>query len=209
MDISLYMDGAVVGENGDSADGNGARDNDSIAEPLYALMDEVFEMKGLFKWVRKSLISFVQISYGRTINRQIRDLIHGIFEEKNLHHCFSSILKSVWPGGVFQDPMVEPERTDDMKQATSMTAKQLVTENMPELLCNLVGAENCKHGVLKLFEVLQNEKYNKQLVYVSDGFFLSNSKLISLFLGSTGSSDVGTVPGNQAAGAAHQQRRIK
>lgn len=62
--------------------------------------------------------------------------------------------------------MVELERTDDMKQATSMTAKQLVTENMPELLCNLVGAENCKHGVLKLFEVLQNEKYNKQLVYV-------------------------------------------
>ena len=96
------MDGTVAGDIGDAGDGNNAnKDNDSIAEPLYALMDEVFEMKGLFKWVRKSLMSFVQMSYGRTINRQIRDLIYSIFEEKNLHHCFTSFLKSVWPGGVF------------------------------------------------------------------------------------------------------------
>lgn len=42
---------------------------DSIAEPLYALMGEIFDMGGVFKWLRKSLISFVQITYGRTINR--------------------------------------------------------------------------------------------------------------------------------------------
>lgn len=42
---------------------------DSIAEPLYALMGEVFDMGGVFKWFRRSLISFVQITYGRTINR--------------------------------------------------------------------------------------------------------------------------------------------
>lgn len=49
-----------------TVDGEG---KDSIAEPLYALMGEIFDMGGVFKWLRKSLISFVQITYGRTINR--------------------------------------------------------------------------------------------------------------------------------------------
>jgi sorting nexin-25 len=42
---------------------------DGIAEPLYNLLREVFDLRGVFKWVRKTLITFVQITYGRTINR--------------------------------------------------------------------------------------------------------------------------------------------
>lgn len=42
---------------------------DSIAEPLYALLGEVFDLRGVFRWLRRSLITFVQLTYGRTINR--------------------------------------------------------------------------------------------------------------------------------------------
>jgi sorting nexin-25 len=42
---------------------------DGIAEPLYSLLGEVFDLRGVFKWLRKTLITFVQITYGRTINR--------------------------------------------------------------------------------------------------------------------------------------------
>jgi hypothetical protein len=42
---------------------------DSIAEPLYGLVQELFEVQGIFRWLRKTLITFVQITYGRTINR--------------------------------------------------------------------------------------------------------------------------------------------
>ena len=42
---------------------------DGIAEPLYNLLGEVFDLRGVFKWLRKTLITFVQITYGRTINR--------------------------------------------------------------------------------------------------------------------------------------------
>ena len=45
----------------------GARD--VIAESIYGLIGEVFDMRGVFKWVRKSLMTFVQITYGSTINR--------------------------------------------------------------------------------------------------------------------------------------------
>ena len=42
---------------------------DWIAEPLYMLIGEVFELQGVFKWLRKSLMAFVQVTFGRSINK--------------------------------------------------------------------------------------------------------------------------------------------
>jgi sorting nexin-25 len=42
---------------------------DGIAEPLYSLLGEVFDLHGDTKWLRETLITFVQITYGRTVNR--------------------------------------------------------------------------------------------------------------------------------------------
>jgi sorting nexin-25 len=36
---------------------------DAIAEPLYALLGEVFDMRGVFKILRKSLIAVVQVCF--------------------------------------------------------------------------------------------------------------------------------------------------
>lgn len=41
---------------------------DGIAEPLYNLLEELFD-PGMFRWLRKTLITFVQITYNKTINR--------------------------------------------------------------------------------------------------------------------------------------------
>lgn len=49
------------------------KNDDAMAEPFYALIGEVFDMRGVFKWLRKSLMTFFQISYGSTITRQIRE----------------------------------------------------------------------------------------------------------------------------------------
>lgn len=132
---------------------------------MYALMGEIFDMGGVFKWLRKSLISFVQITYGRTINRQIRESVAYLFEESMLHNYFSAILKSFWPGGVLASAY--PARSEDMREMTATAAKALLTDHIPEVLCNLVGAQAAKKGVLKVFEALQNPAYNKQLFYVS------------------------------------------
>lgn len=71
----MFLEGVVPNDAG-AGDGNNQKNSsnetdgkDSIAEPLYALMGEVFDMGGVFKFLRRSLISFVQITYGRTINR--------------------------------------------------------------------------------------------------------------------------------------------
>ncbi|EDV91961.1 sorting nexin-25 [Drosophila grimshawi] len=159
-DMSTYLDGETSSDAKLLAD---IDSKDSIAEPMYALMGEVFDMGGVFKWLRKSIISFVQITYGRTINRQIRESIAFLFEESMLHNYFSAILKSFWPGGVLASAY--PVRSDDMKEMTTNAAKALLTDHIPEVLCNLVGAQAAKRGVLKVFDALQNPAYNKQLFY--------------------------------------------
>lgn len=167
-EMSSYLEGANNPDN-ESHKGDCEGGKDSIAEPLYALLGEIFDMGGVFKWVRKSLISFVQITYGRTINRQIRDTVNYLFEEPMLHHYASTALKSFWPGGVLASAY--PERTDDMREMTANAAKSLLIDNIPEVLCNLVGAQTAKHGTIKIFETIQNATYNKQLFYVSTIFF--------------------------------------
>ncbi|KAL9873685.1 sorting nexin-25 isoform X2 [Glossina fuscipes] len=159
-DMSTYLDGDTTTDSKIWAD---LDSKDSIAEPLYALMGEIFDMGGVFKWLRKSLISFVQITYGRTINRQIRESVSYLFEESMLHYYFSAILKSFWPGGVLASAY--PVRSDDMKEMTTNAAKALLMDNIPEVLCNLVGAQAAKKGILKVFDALQNPTYNKQLFY--------------------------------------------
>lgn len=138
---------------------------DSIAEPIYHLLSEIFDLTGPFKFLRKSLISFVQLTYGGTINRQIRDVISGCFDETNLHHYLSSLIKALWPTNDADEDKPVPERTDDMKEMTAHAAKSLIIDNIPDILSNLVGAQNAKNGSIKIFEILQNETYNKQLIY--------------------------------------------
>lgn len=59
-DIGLMME---VGET--SGDGG----KDSVAEPLFSFLEELCELRGVSKWLRKTLVSFVQITYGKTITR--------------------------------------------------------------------------------------------------------------------------------------------
>ncbi|KAH9640653.1 hypothetical protein HF086_000597 [Spodoptera exigua] len=80
-----------------------AEERDSIAEPLYALLSEVFDMRGVFRWLRKTLVTFVQITYGRTINRQIKETVTWLFSEQMLHYYISVVLKSWWPGGTLSE----------------------------------------------------------------------------------------------------------
>ena len=47
---------------------------DGIAEPIYHLIGEVFELRGVFGWLRRTLVTFVQITYGRTLNRYFNSL---------------------------------------------------------------------------------------------------------------------------------------
>ncbi|XP_045763769.1 sorting nexin-25 [Maniola jurtina] len=167
-EISLYLDG-----NGDAAAKNvhssmrGAgplsEERDSIAEPLYALLSEVFDMRGVFRWLRKTLVTFVQITYGRTINRQIKETISWLFSEQMLHYYISIVLKSWWPGGVLSETITNRNIRD--KEHTRTLALQQLSEAVVGTLSSLVGAHAAARGAHKLFATLQNPTHNKQLFY--------------------------------------------
>lgn len=138
---------------------------DAIAEPLYSLMSEIFDMRGVFKYLRKTLIAFVQVTYGRTINRQIRETIAWCFSEQMLHYYITLVIKSWWPSGSLVK--ASSERTIEVKARTEIEAREQFISNVPEVLNTLVGTNAAKLGAKKVFDTLQIKTMNKQLIYVS------------------------------------------
>ncbi|XP_031783553.1 sorting nexin-25 isoform X2 [Nasonia vitripennis] len=160
-DISLLLDdNEPVRAVTDSFLGPG---KDSIAEPLYALLGEIFDLRGVFRWLRRSLITFVQLTYGRTINRQVRDTVAWMFSEPMLHYYIQLLTKSWWPNGQLVTEV--PVRTDEDKLRTRAEARRQFLNNVPDFLTNLVGAQSAQMGAMKVFDSLQNVQLNKQLFY--------------------------------------------
>ena len=60
---------STINVNGDILYRTDDSSKDSIAEPLYDLINEIYELHGMFKWLRKSFIAFVEVTFGRSINR--------------------------------------------------------------------------------------------------------------------------------------------
>ena len=64
---------------------------DDLAEPLYALISEIYELKGVFRWFRRSLISIAYISFGGTISRKLLDTVNWLVGETMMVSYLSAI----------------------------------------------------------------------------------------------------------------------
>ncbi|GAB0188554.1 sorting nexin-25 [Grus japonensis] len=149
-----------LSDYGEEIDGK----RDSLAEPCFMLIGEIFELRGMFKWVRKTLIALVQVTFGRTINKQIRDTVHWMFSEPMLVYYIGVFRDAFWPNGKLAPP--PRAKSDEQKQETKQRAQQKLLENIPDTLQSLVGQQNARHGVVKVFNALQERKANKHLLYV-------------------------------------------
>ncbi|XP_077135718.1 sorting nexin-25 isoform X1 [Ranitomeya variabilis] len=149
-----------LSDYGDDVDGK----KDALAEPCFMLIVEIFELRGMFKWVRKTLIALVQITFGRTINKQIRDTVNWIFSEQMLVYYINVFRDAFWPNGKLASP--KTSRTELQCQETKHKAQQKLLENIPDALQNLVGQQNARHGIIKIFNALQENRANKHLLYV-------------------------------------------
>ncbi|XP_067885510.1 sorting nexin-25 isoform X2 [Heterodontus francisci] len=149
-----------LSDYGDEADCK----RDSLAEPCFMLIGEIFELRGMFKWVRKTLIALVQVTFGRTINKQIRDTINWIVSEQMLV-CYINLFRDAfWPNGKLAPPTAP--RTEQQRLETKHKAQQKLLDNIPDALQNLVGQQNARHGIVKVFSALQESSANKHLLYM-------------------------------------------
>ncbi|XP_065058443.1 sorting nexin-25-like [Rhopilema esculentum] len=161
----ILSDSVEEAEEVDAGIEEGVTDRkDSIAEPLYALISEVFELKGVFKYLRRTLIAFVQVTFGGTINRHVREFVEWLVSESMLIYYINNFKDSFWPGGKLAPPY--PERTTLEKLRTREKAKEKMMKNIPDVLSNLVGKRNSKLGFIKIFEGFQDIKTNKHIFYV-------------------------------------------
>lgn len=149
-----------LSDYGDDVDGK----KDALAEPCFMLIGEIFELRGMFKWVRRTLIALVQVTFGRTINKQIRDTVNWIFSEQMVVYYISAFRDAFWPNGKLAPP---PRiRSEAQSQETKQRAQQKLLENIPDTLQSLVGQQNARHGIIKIFKALQETRANKHLLYV-------------------------------------------
>ncbi|XP_032154673.1 sorting nexin-25 isoform X2 [Sapajus apella] len=149
-----------LSDYGDDVDGR----KDALAEPCFMLIGEIFELRGMFKWVRRTLIALVQVTFGRTINKQIRDTVNWIFSEQMLVYYISIFRDAFWPDGKLAPPTTI--RSEERSQGTKQRARQKLLENIPDMLQSLVGQQNARHGIIKIFNALQETRANKHLLYV-------------------------------------------
>ena len=118
-------------------------DNDSIAEPFYFLLEELFELRGMKKWFRKSLILFVQLTYGANINRAIRQSIYWLLSDQMVAFYLKQLKDSFWKlnADTNQVELVNYDnvaRSEEEKAQTKKLAKLKLIENIPGKLTSTV-----------------------------------------------------------------------
>ncbi len=155
-DREMLTDGADAHDVGSIGDG--------VAEPLYALIMELFDLRGVFKILRKSIMTFVQITYGSTINRQVKDTVAWMTSDLMVARCLRAIRSSLWPP---EQVSLNDSKSEEAELAnvTKQKAKSALLELAPEWLSQLVGLQASKVGISKVFDILQEKTLNKLLVY--------------------------------------------
>lgn len=79
--------------------------------------------------------------------------------------CYISVFRDTfWPNGKLA-PHVKV-RTDTERNETKERAQQKLLDNIPDALANLVGQQNARYGIIKIFNALQEASANKHLLYV-------------------------------------------
>ncbi|XP_042890697.1 sorting nexin-25-like isoform X2 [Penaeus japonicus] len=160
-DLSLMMDGSEAAVDGGVG---GDAGKDSVAEPLFSFLEELCELRGVSKWLRKTLISFVQITYGKTITKHVRETVSSMLSESMVLYYIHTVKDNLWPSED-EIPATELPRTEDDKLRTRYEAREQFVNNLPVLLCTLVGQQNARRGATKLFTTLQHHALNKNLFY--------------------------------------------
>ncbi|XP_042241233.1 sorting nexin-25-like isoform X2 [Homarus americanus] len=159
-DLGLMMDGGDTSADGGSGDGG----KDSVAEPLFSFLEELCELRGVGKWLRKTLISFVQVTYGKTITKHVRETVSSMLSESMVLYYMHTVKDNLWPSHDEIQATHQPQTEDD-KLRTRYEAREQFVNNLPVLLCTLVGQQNARRGATKLFTTLQHHALNKNLFY--------------------------------------------
>ena len=146
----------------DFAEDDGQREQ--IAEYMFELFHELFELDGsLFKWIRRQIISIAHASFGGSIDRQLRLTAVWLISEPMLVYYLESFRDVLLRDN--SDIKQTSNRSDEEKTRSKEQAYNLLQTALPDFLQEVLGAENARRGLDKLFRALQDPILNKHLLY--------------------------------------------
>ena len=137
--------------------------DDTTAEYMYLLFSEVFELDHFSRVLRKQLVELVQLTYGKSIDREVQDTMNWVFSEPMLIYYLETFRDAMWPDG--KPPPPATLRNNEEKAMTKKEAKAKFLNCSPQNLQTILGQRNCQIGMSKIFELLQDCSGNKQLLY--------------------------------------------
>lgn len=141
------------------------------ADRVILLMREVFELDEWSKVWRKQLMELAQLTFGRSLDRELHEFMSWIVSEPMLIFYIETFRDAMWPGGQPAPPT--PTRSDEEKARTKDEAKQRFIQSSPQSLMTVLGQRNCQIGFVKIFEGLQDCHANRQLFYSLFELFLT------------------------------------
>ena len=134
---------------------------DDLAEPLYALISEIYELKGVFKWFRRSLITIAYISFGGTISRKLVDTVHWLLGD-SMFLSYLNFLKEIISQTEDSRP---PSPLTEVREEVREEARELFVSEVPDIMVKVVGLQTARQGAVKIFDSFQDQKLNKHLFY--------------------------------------------
>ena len=97
----------------------------------------MFELDQWSRVFRKQLVELVQLTYGKSINRQLQEFMSWVVSESMLVYYLEIFRDSMWPGGNPTPPA--PTRFDSEKARTRDDAKNRFLKSSPQALQTILG----------------------------------------------------------------------
>ncbi|CAF3638893.1 unnamed protein product [Adineta steineri] len=145
---------------------------------LLVIMDEVFDLKQKNMWFRSRFVSilkrFLRAFMGDSVNRRIATFVQHWTSAKKIAKEISRFIDGFWPNGILADK--PSERDQDVRNVTQVLCKAKLLGIVSDELRHIIGSETTRRGLLRLFELLQNETLNRRFVYI-----VMEALLIKLF----------------------------
>lgn len=152
----------------DAVDGASASENIPLRIMLL-LMDEVFDLRSKNQWLRKQIVAILQqiikATFGDKINRKIVDHVDFMTSAKQVADYITQFRDAFWPEGRLAKPRAERKHNDKMRMRVMCKTKML--GSVSDEMRHLIGSDTTRKGVIRVFEMFQQETLNRRLFYVT------------------------------------------
>ncbi|XP_037051441.1 sorting nexin-13-like [Bradysia coprophila] len=130
------------------------------------LLDEVFDLQARSQWLRRGIINRLLGApwVSHTANKKIIQAAKSLIEVDKIEQLLMVILNNIWPEG--KRSSGPAAREDNTKLRTRMASRIALFALLSDDLKHVLGSETTRHGLLNLFQMLQNRKLHLRLMLI-------------------------------------------